>query len=213
LVRRIAVSVRVLATIKVLVRRSLPMMAVAIFLTPLVSLSFLLAFFVTEAIANFIPWVSVQADRRFADALFVLFLTFCYCLCFAATPVCTVEQNSIGVRLSRVRFLTEGHRRQICGIVPLIAFIDVIVGTVANMAVRGIGAYANLIRADPRGHWATDCILYRTSHLLSLHRGRGRSLLFPAADCQGRRPDPERVRLNPRQDRDLDIRWRLTRCS
>jgi len=124
------------------------MMAVAIFLTPLVSLSFLLAFFVTEAIANFIPWVSVQADRRFADALVVLFLTFCYCLCFAATPVCTVEQNSIGVRLSRVRFLTEGHRRQICGIVPLIAFIDVIVGTVANMAVRGIGAYANLIRAD-----------------------------------------------------------------
>jgi len=140
--------VRVLATIKVLVRRFLPMMAVAIVLTPLVFLSILLPFLMTNAIAIFIPWVSVQADRRFADALVMLFLIFCYCLSFAATPVCTAEQNSIGVSLSRIRFLTEGHRWQIFGIVTLTAFLGLIVDIMANMAVRGIGAHADRIRVD-----------------------------------------------------------------
>jgi hypothetical protein len=138
--------VRMLETLKVLVRRLLPMMGVAISLLPLVPVSLLLAFIVTRTIAVFFPLVG--ADPRYSVGSLVLFLILGFCICFAAAPVCIAEQAGIGVSLSRSRFLTKGHRWQIFGAFTVIFVIDVIVSVMARLVASRIGADADLVGAD-----------------------------------------------------------------
>jgi hypothetical protein len=101
--------------IAIAARRFWPMIGVAISISFLTSLAFLLLVFPSAIV---------------------------FCMLYVAAPVCIAERAGVGDSLSRSRFLTRGHRWQIFGAVILMAIVEVVVGGVITGVLSLSGAVA-----------------------------------------------------------------------